>query len=223
MNSSLTNKKLWLKWTINCALGEILGIGFAGAIAFSINSTIGEPQTIASKVLVLFFMLLAGFIEGFMLGIFQWKVLINKFQKIPKNKWILNTVRVAVLGWFLGMLPSLFFIPPETTSNDAPSFNFDNPTVFALLSIGTGNILGGIFGLFQWFVLKQYVQKAYLWILANALGWGLGLGWIYLFASLPSENTTLMTNIVLGIFGGLLAGITVGGVTGLFFINLKEK
>lgn len=223
MNSTSTNKKLWLKWTINCALGELLGISVAGAIAFGVNSAIGEPQTIADKVLVLFFMLLAGFIEGFMLGLFQWKVLKNKFKKMPHNKWILYTVTVAVLGWFLGMLPSLFFISTNTTSNSAPSFDFDNPIIFTLLCIGTGIILGAIFGLFQWFVLKKYAQKAYLWILANALGWGLGLGWIYLFASLPSENTTLMTNIVLGIFGGILAGISVGGVTGLFFINLKEK
>lgn len=223
MNNQSANIKLWLKWTINCALGELLGIGIAGAIAFGVNGIIGEPQTISSKILVLFFMLVAGFIEGFMLGIFQWTVLKNKFQKIPKNKWIFYTILVAVLGWFFGMLPSLFFISPDATSNNAQSSDFDNPIIFALLSMGTGITLGAVFGLFQWFVLKHYAQKAYLWILANSLGWGLGLGWIYIFASLPSENTTLLTNITLGILGGLFAGLSVGGVTGLFFIKLKEK
>jgi len=220
----MTNKRIWKKWTLYCATGELLGIGCAGAMAFVVNSVIGEPKTLLLKLCVLLLMLLAGFIEGLLLGIFQWNAIKYKFPKMPGNLWVLYTVLVAVLGWFLGMLPSLFFLPTEPSPNgNSQTIDFNNPIIFALLSIGTGMVLGALFGLFQWFVLRRYAQKAYRWIIANALGWGLGLGWIYLFASLPDENTTLIINITLGVIGGLLAGLCVGGVTGLYLIKMKEK
>jgi uncharacterized integral membrane protein len=214
----------WLKWTIFCALGELLGIGIAGGIAFVVNTTIGEPETFLTKLLVLLVMLLAGCIEGFLLGTFQWHVLQERFRKIPKREWVFYTVLVAVIGWFLGMLPSLFIISGNTNSvQDTTTIDFEHPLLLALLSVASGLVLGAVFGLFQWFVLKKYVHKAYKWITANALGWGLGLGWIYLFASFPNENTSLIFNILTGISGGLLAGLSVGAVTGAFLLRLEEK
>jgi len=179
---------LWKKWTVHCALGELIGIGCAGLIAFIVNLLIGEPMSIGSKILVLLSMLFAGFIEGYVLAHFQWHVLVKKFTDLPKKEWIYYTVMVAVLGWLLGMLPSLFMIP-ETTANDAAQSEppYSNPFIFALLSIGMGLALGALFGSFQWFSLKKYARKAHFWIIANALGWGLGLGWIYLFASIPDD------------------------------------
>jgi hypothetical protein len=219
----MTNRQIWRKWTLYCAFGEFIGIGVAGGIAFGVNATIGEPKTIVMKILVLLIMLIAGFFEGLLLGTFQWKALKDKLPSVPQKEWIFYTVLVAVLGWFLGMLPSLFFMPTNVKNNQDLNFNFESPLAFAVLSIITGLILGAVFGLFQWFVLKKYVEKASIWIVANSLGWGLGLGWIYLFASLPNENSNLVVNIIWGFIGGLLAGLSVGSVTGLFLIKLKEK
>lgn len=215
-------KKLWLKWTIYCAAGELLGIACAGGIAYLVNAFIGEPQSTKTKLLVLLIMLIAGLIEGTILSWFQWKVLVRKFSTLPQKIWMFYTILVAALGWFLGMLPSLFFAAgsSEIGEPDA-SWNFSNPFIFAVLSIGSGLILGAIFGLFQWFALRKYAQKAYLWIIANALGWGLGLGWIYLFASIPTEQSAIYFNIGMGVIGGLLAGLSVGAITGVFLVRLE--
>lgn len=223
MMVSSDDKKLWLKWTIYCAFGELIGIGIASLVAFGANTIIGEPQNLQMKFLVLLCMLIAGFLEGLLLGFFQWKALKDKLPSIPKKEWIFYTVLVAVIGWFLGMLPSLFFIPANSLNNNEQPINFDNPLIFAVLSVGTGLLLGAIFGLFQWFALKKYVIKSYQWIIANSLGWGIGLGWIYLFASLPNESSHVAMNVFFGIIGGLLAGLSVGGVTGLFLIKLEKK
>lgn len=217
------NRSLWLKWTIYCALGELIGIGIAASIAFGVNIIFSEPQTLQLKLLILFFMLLAGFIEGFLLGTFQWKALKDKIPLVPKNEWIFYTVLVAVLGWLIGMLPSLFFIPQSESVSSEFSMNFDDTFLFAMISIGAGLVLGAIFGLFQWFVLRKYTLKPYRWIIANSLGWAVGLGWIYLFASLPNEDSNIIINVVYGIIGGFLAGLSVGGITGLFLIRFQEK
>lgn len=211
----------WKKWTIHCAIGELLGIACAGGIAFIVNAAVGEPQSIGTKLIVLGAMMFAGFIEGTVLSFFQWKVLVTKFSKVPKKEWLFYTVLVGVLGWFLGMLPSLFFMPDNAAQPE--SLDYSNPMVFSLLSIGMGMVLGAIFGLFQWFSLRKYAKKAYKWILANALGWGLGLGWIYLFASIPNEQSSLFFNILMGILGGILAGLSVGAITGLFLDKLELK
>jgi hypothetical protein len=225
-NTGKTNS-LWLRWTLNCAFGELMGIGLAGGIAYGVNLLIGEPETFVQKLSVLFFMLVAGAIEGTLLGFFQWRVLVGKFPGIPKNEWLFYTILVAVAGWFLGTLPSLFFIPSNPAgyqqSGTSFSVDFSHPFIFALLSVGTGLALGAVFGLFQCFSLRKYAQKAYSWIWANALGWGAALGWIYLFASIPTAQSRLLFTVTMGISGGLLAGLSVGGITGYYLLKLDQK
>lgn len=217
-------RNLWIKWTINCAIGELLGIACAGAIAYGITAIIGEPKSIGNKLFVLITMMFAGFLEGSILSLFQWKVIVTKFQNIPKKEWMFYTILVGVLGWFLGMLPSLFLMPADTeTPGTNKEIDFSNPYIFAILSVSAGLSLGSVFGLFQWFSLRKYAQKAYKWIIANALGWGLGLGWIYLFASIPTEHSKLTFNVLMGVFGGVLAGISVGAITGIYLVKFKNK
>ncbi len=214
----------WKQWTINCGIGELLGIACAGGIAFVANSFIGEPQSFGAKVLVLFAMMLAGLVEGSVLSYFQWRVLVRRFSRMPRREWWFYTALVAVVGWFLGMLPSLFFVPNQpATGSVEGGVNFEHPLVFAGLSIGMGLVLGALFGWFQWFSLRKYAERAHHWITANALGWGAGLGWIYLFASLPEAESPLWFNIAMGIFGGILAGFSVGAITGWFLDRFKLK
>jgi len=216
--------KLWKQWTINCALGELIGIACAGAIAYAVFKFVGEPITLFDKLITLVAMVFAGFVEGMVLSHFQWKVLVKKFKFIPQREWQFYTVLIAVIGWFIGMLPSLFFMPSNVPSQGASnSLNYDNPIVFALLSILAGLSLGALFGLFQWFSLRKYAHKVYKWILANALGWGLGLGWIYLFASMPNEQSSMLFNISVGLIGGTLAGLSLGAISGFFLIRLEVK
>jgi hypothetical protein len=222
-NTKIMYSSYWLRWTFNCAFGELIGIALAGAIAFSVNFAVGEPQTFFPKLLVLLAAMISGLVEGSLLGFFQWRVLKERFPRLPRREWIFYTVAIAVLGWFLGMLPSLFFIPQEVAPLEPAGVDIDNPYLFAGLSIAVGLVLGALFGLFQWFSFRKYAQKAARWIIANALGWGIGIGWIYLAASLPDENTSLLLNVGLGLMGGALAGLSVGAVTGIFLIRMRPK
>jgi uncharacterized membrane protein YGL010W len=223
MSSSIDNKNLfWLRWTINCALGELLGIGAAGLIALMVFKLLGEPHTTASKLLVLACMMCAGLIEGAVLGYMQWRILRHKLPELPRSNWMQYTMLIAVLGWMLGMLPSLFFMDnaPAESSSAAPALP---GSLFAALSVGMGLLLGALFGLFQWFELKYYVHHSKQWILANALGWGAGIGWIYFFAGLPEEHTPLLETLFYGACGGILAGLSVGAITGAFLVRLHKK
>ncbi|MBI3133735.1 MAG: hypothetical protein HYZ14_03580 [Bacteroidetes bacterium] len=214
------DRHLFIHWILNCALGELIGIGAAGAIAVGTTVLMGEPESLSEKFVVLFLMMLAGALEGTVLGYFQWRILVRKFHSLPKKTFMAWTISVAVSGWFLGMLPSLFFIPENAQAAEAPVPEI-HPLLFIALSMGMGLILGALFGLFQFFALRKYATPANRWILANALGWALGMCCIFIFATLPDENTPRYLIIGGGILGGLLAGISVGLITGIFLRQLK--
>lgn len=208
------NKAWWWRFSYHCAAGEIIGIGLAGAIAYLTNLYWPTPSSLPEKCIVLALMLVAGFIEGSALGYFQWRVLKDKWPQLPLVAWVRATVLIAVLGWFLGMLPSLFFFDADPGQAAAPPAWLDTWWATILLSSLMGAVLGLVFGFAQYLVLKHYVPKAQFWIWANSLGWSVGMVWIFVFATIPTAETSLAFNISMGVIGGCLAGLSIGGVIG---------
>lgn len=211
-------KAFWLRWTLNCAAGEILGIAIAAGLAGLVLMTLGEPQSWPTRIGFLLLMLGAGALEGYAVGWFQWRVLRERFT-VPKADWIGATVSVAVLGWLLGMLPSTLASNPES---GAVAFepSLGQIALFALL-FGLG--AGVLFGIGQWVVLRHYAEGAGVWVMANALGWGLALVWIYPIASSMPVGIALWQQVLLGALAGLLSGVSIGGITGWFLLRIQPK
>jgi len=210
----------WWKWTINCGIGELLGISAAALMAFSITYYLGAPETPIDKLLGLFIMLFAGLIEGFILGTLQWKVLQLKFPNISYRKWTKVTIMVAMIGWFIGTVSSLYLVEIEEISGGALAEPIISMTLLYASILGL--FLGALFGYFQWLVFKQYALHTAKWIWANALGWAIAMALIFFFATLPDANTSTLTILVYGIIGGVFAGLSVGAITG-FVLNRIVK
>jgi hypothetical protein len=199
-------------------LGELLGIGVACVIVVLIFRTLGEPEILSEKLITLVVMVLASSLEGLAIGFFQWRVLRQKFTAITARSWLTATIEVAAFGWFTGMLYPTFFAvcePAQAESSDMPVY------LTVLLAAVFGIVVGAIFGGAQWIVLRHHAQNAAQWIIGNSLGWAAALVWIYLAASLPSAQTPLAVTAVFGAVAGVLAGLSVGAVTGIFLIRLK--
>ena len=197
--------------------GELLGIGFAGGFAILHLQWFGEPANLVEALGNLVWMLLAGAVEGTLLGHFQARVLSRLVPGLRRSAWIRVTMLAGVTGWLIGMIPTLF-----TTGIDATNTAPAEPPLWLMITliVSGGLFLGGLFGLFQQRVLRFWVQRSQQWVLANALGWAAGLGWIFLAAMWPDENTPWFLIVPGAIVGGLLAGLTVGLVTGLFLRTL---
>ena len=211
--------KYWLNWTIVCGLGEFFGIGFAAGVAVLHFNLAGEPRTIALKLLVIAVMMLAGIVEGLITGHFQWSVLKKRFPGIRARNWLALTALGAVIAWMLGMIPSTFFAP-EASSAGVVDFSIGQ---IVLLSAGMGVVLGALFGVFQWIELKKHAVKAGWWIVANALGWTVGLAIIFTGASQPANEAGMAVAITIGAISGLLAGLAVGAVTGVFLVRMELR
>jgi hypothetical protein len=157
MAISSSNKRYWLNWTIACGMGEFLGIGVAAGIAFLHIHFLGEPQTIGQRLLVIFVMVLAGIIEGLVVGSFQWSVLKKRFANIKVKNWLIVTALGAATAWLLGMLPSTFFAP-EAATTSPESLEFSGAQ-FALLAFLSGVVLGALCGAFQWVELRKHAAQ----------------------------------------------------------------
>jgi len=215
------NFQYWWKWTLNCGIGELLGIGAAAALAVWTHQTLGAPQTIEENMLYLAIMVFAGVIQEFILGTIQWKVLRLNFPKISCFQWVGVTILVAMLGWLFGTTSSMTFsvvvaeVPMQTEL-------FPPLWLSILVPIAMGLFLGVLFGYFQWLVLKEYADYTNSWIVANALGWGGAMLIVFYFASLPNPTTPTPSVLLMGIIAGSLAGLSVGGITGIALTRIVK-
>lgn len=216
----LNTNRLWIAWILACAIGELLGIGAAAGVALLYLTLFGEPQNISQHIVLLIIMILAGCLEGFITGYFQWSVLRTKFPDMKARNWIFATVGGAATAWFLGMLPSIYFsMQPATQSSTIEITNVQ----FAALSLISGIVLGAVFGVFQFLELCRHARDAWQWITANSLAWMMGMMIIYTGASMPSESTPLLLTLLISTLSGLFAGLSVGMVTGWYLVRLEEK
>ncbi len=207
------------QWILHCAIGEMLGIAVAAVIAWFIWHWTSEHISLTSRLITLGGMIVAGGLEGAILGYMQWRILKKKLHALPARQWVAVTSIVAMLSWTIGMIPS--FLMEEKAAQNVP---FQENPLLALLAIAVMVlVLGALFGLFQFLVLRLYMERALLWVLANSLGWMLAMVWIFIAATLPDENTAVAIVVVYGIAGGIFSGLTLGRITGLFLIPMLQK
>jgi hypothetical protein len=173
---------------------------------------LGEPQSIAARLLVLLVMVCAGAVEGLSLGWFQWRALRVRFPALAAKQWVSITAIVAAAGWLLGMLPPTLL--PVRSAGPAPAAT---ATFFLALLMGLG--MGALFGAAQWWVLRRHVLHAGRWVAANALGWAVAMLWIFLAATLPGANTPFLAALALGAVCGLAAGLSLGAITGRWLVR----
>jgi len=209
------------RWTLYCGLGELIGIGFAAAVAVGFNQLMGEPVTWPQKVVVLSAMVLAGTVEGCATGYLQWRALRPHIPALGLRAWIVALAAPAVVFWVLGMLPSTL-IAGQVVAASAPSASPELPAPVWVLAVGfvVFSLIGGaVIGWSQWLVLRRHeglhLRGTTRWIGANALGWTLGLILIFAAATWPDEQTPVWLIVTSGVVGGLLGGLAVGAVTGL--------
>lgn len=206
--------KMFRHWVLNCSAGELIGIGLAGSLAVALNVLVGEPQTLSQKLLVLLGMLGAGVVEGTSVSWFQWKVLSKLFPELSFRRWWKLTTAVALLGWTLGMLPSLFLQGGKPSAAVEPEWWWVLPAALA-----GGALAGGLFGLFQYFELRRHAPHAGWWIPANMLAWSVAMCLIFAGATWPDADTPALWIILSALVSGCGAGALLGVVTGWFLFK----
>jgi len=204
--------RFYRQWVLACAAGELIGIGTATMAGMGVNAWIGEPQSNTARLIVLATFGGVGAIEGGALAALQWNVLRRRLPRLRLTEWSVPTIIIATTGWIAGMSPSLWLAHANTPVPPA------EPALMVVLMLAalTGAAAGLAFGAAQWFVLRRHAELAHRWIWIHAPAWALGMGAIFLGASLPNADSSRWTIASCGLAGGALGGVLLGAVSGIF-------
>ncbi len=200
MRSDLASRDIrqsWFRWT---TAGEFAGF-LAPALAGALTSS---PQLLV----------LAGVIEGAVLGAAQSVVLRRVDRTLQPRHWIGATALAAGCAWAIAMLA----VHSSKQLNTLPL-----AAIVPLAAVaGTGVLLS--LGIAQWFVLRGHFPNAHTWIWANALAWGAGLVVFTAFTTplwQPDQSPELIA--LIGALGGLLMAATMAAITGTALARLVRR
>lgn len=217
----------WGRWTLACGAGETVGMAAAAGTAGLLLATVGEPHDWPSAFAVWAGSIAGGAVEGLAVGLFQLWVLRPWLPALPGRRWVWVTVVVAMAGWALGMAgPALVFwrvTDSGTAGGDQAAAAGPPLWVMPLAGAAMGLLLGAVFGTAQARVLRGHVARPQRWIAANSAGWAAALAVMMTGASIPSGPWPWRQLLALGALTGVLAGLAIGAVTGLFLPALDDE
>jgi hypothetical protein len=183
-------------WTVTAA--EFVG--------FAVPACVGAVTADARAAVSVPALLVAGAIEGSMLGWGQVSALRRVLPGMSRRPWIVATATGAVLAYAIGLLPSTF----------ASSVGSWSVAVLVPGAVLLGIALLASIGTAQWLVLRHHIADAFGWIGATALAWLVGLGVFLGFATpLWRAGQPIALTIAIGIGGGLLMAATTSLLTGV--------
>lgn len=203
--------RLWRDWTIATALGEVCGFAVPALAWLTTLWLFGEAESAGPAVAFYLLMVLAGMIEGAVLGTAQWVVLRRMLPSLTARSWVGATAIAAGGAWALGLLPSTI----DAVASLPPAAQAGAWVVIApimLCSIGVG----------QWFALRQHIGGAGRWIPANVVAWLVGLPVTFIIPALVPDGTPPAVWLAAFVGAGLLMGAIVGAVTGRTLVRLLE-
>lgn len=155
---------------------------------------------------------LDGAIGGSAIGLAQWLVL---RQRLKLARW---WILVSLVSWGLigsSSLGAIGWVAPRTLLLK----------LRVTVGILDGTLVGTLIGIGQWFVIRQQVKSASVWILANAIGWGIGLalGWTVGGLLRLATHTFLSELIGLAVAWIIVAAITGVTLVLLLDVTVREK
>lgn len=189
----------WVGWV---GYGEALGL-LAPATAQFVSAAVWP--TAAVPLLVL-----AGLVEGAVLGWFQVRVLRTRLPAVSARRWVLLTAAGAVVAWTVGLT---FF----------GNGSWQGWPAAAQIITGTGAavVLLASIGCAQWFERRRHVPRAWRWIAGSAAAWALGLG-VFMAVATPlwQPGQDLWLTAAIGMGAAVLMALAMAAVTGLVLVRL---
>lgn len=189
-------------WVRRVAAGEFAGFLVPSAVGVG-TVLLGVPQLTQSALLVL-----AGAVEGLVLGLAQASVLAPRLPGLVARRWVGATVAGATVAWVLGMLPStlgerLLDVPLVVLVPVGAVL-----AVALLLSIGVA----------QYAVLRPLVARPHRWVVVNAVAWLAGLGAVFAVMAVAPDGAAWAG--VAAVLGGAAMATTMALVTGREVVRL---
>jgi hypothetical protein len=199
---------LWEGWVLATVVG-----GLVGMVIVVIVSAIASQLEAVSTVALLH---VVGGLEGAALGLAQWLVLRRYVKRL--GWWIVATMVGAIAAWLIGLKVSVMLI--LIFFDSTLSVTLSAALLKAIFLLGAW--VGAVLGLTQWLVLRTHVRHGVLWIVANAVAWGLGLVVALIGATFVKPGKFGLETALIGATTGTVIGAVIGAVTGVALVWLLK-
>ena len=209
--------RLWRGWVLANAIGELIGLGAAGAIGAILAGMSGATLDAIASLRVAGALIALGTFEGLIVGLAQWYVLRRPFSHVRPQAWVAASAAGAFVAWTLGMIPSTLADFGAAAGDTAPAAISD--ALMYGLAAAMGAVLGPILGIPQWLVLRRHARRALWWVPANAAAWAAGMPLVFVGASAPPPGGVADIAAV-ALLTAAIAGAVVGAIHGLALIWL---
>lgn len=207
----------WSAWVGANAVGELVGLAIPAAVAVTWAQA-AHPSGRTAMVAFAAAMIVAGTLEGTIIGYAQWRVLRSALPAGRACSWIGWTALGAGIAWTLGMIPSTL-LHDATRTGAAPPPELNWLVKYSLAAL-LGAALGPMLGVTQWVVLRRHMARAAWWIPANALAWAVGMPIVFVGAGHAPHGIGLASLITAGAVTLSLAGAVVGAIHGFVLLRL---
>lgn len=200
------------RWVGLCASAEAVGMTAAAVAAKLSQHVLGDHPSGWDAALALMLVVTGGLVEGGALGALQANGLQRLIPRLNRRRWLLVTVTVAGLGWAAASVPGVF-------SDDGGGAE---PALLVVVAgaLALGAAMGAVLGAAQSTTLRRLVAHSGRWMLANTIAWPPTMVVIFVGATTPEGDWSIVTVAALGAITGLAAGTVLGVVTGLFLTDL---
>jgi hypothetical protein len=217
----MIKNKLWMRWTLANAFGEMFGLGLTFVLTGLVFTKLDSQHTITSILLSFALAVASGGIEATIVGLAQWWVMHPWFPFLGKFVWWRATFIGALIAYVLGYLPSTLMDMGEATASSAPMVE-PPQWIILLLAAGLGVVGGAVLSFAQWLAIRGEVRGAGVWIPANMLAWAFGMPIIFWGIDLAFKMPAVWQS-VLWMAGVLfLSGAVVGAIHGWFLVKLAD-
>lgn len=195
----------WLGWV---ALGEFIGFLVPTAVE-ALIITAGLEDLPGAGLLVV-----AGLGEGAALGAaMSWRFS-RRIPALGRGRFVLLSAVGGAVAWALGMLP----VVTLDVWADWPV-----PLV-VIAGVVLGCALLASIGVAQWLELRRHLAAAWVWVLATAAAWCVGLGAFFAIAPpLWNEGQPLPLVLAIGALGAAAMATTMAALTGWAAVALLRR
>jgi hypothetical protein len=171
--------------------------------------------------------ILVGVLNGTILGVGQWLILRNQVRRA--YQWLFATLIGTMVGLSLGMVLNRLLVSLLRAAYGWESgVQLEPQALIAIVSqsaAASKGIVGFTIGLFQWLILRNWVQWAGWWIVASIAAWAIGgAGYWLVYGMIGGpfcqSSSCLFANpgpsyYLASISGWIVGGAIIGGITGV--------
>jgi hypothetical protein len=219
--TATSGKWIYPAWVKSCILGSVFALAISGLVSVMVNIYLAPYRSGSYNVIRMELVASAAVLEGALIGYFQWLVLRRLFPTMTGGSWVGATMIAAGSGCVFSWLPTSYALTAALASRIGDVTL--SPTVIARVSVVTGALVGLIWGVAQFAVLRLHVHRAGSWIAASTISWTISFVLLYLAAFLPDRTTSLFIQITVAPLSALALGSFLGMLQGHVLVRLHSR